>query len=108
LKVTSKSSSTLSSVARSPGLSNLYKLCKASNLFVVLSFSSVGTIFAAITSSHTSLNSFKISAFDSKPKALKTIEIGSFLFLSIFTFMIHFFSISISNQLHLAGMNLRE
>jgi hypothetical protein len=106
--VTSNNSSTLSSVARSPGLNNLYKICKASNLFVVLSFSNVGAIWFAIISSHNHEKVSNISALDSSQNALNNIEIGSFLFLSIFTFIIHFFSISISNHEPLAGINLRE
>jgi hypothetical protein len=62
----------------------------------------------AIISSHKSLNSFKISAFDSSPKALSTTETGIFLFLSIFTLIIPFFSTSISNQLPFAGITLSE
>jgi hypothetical protein len=50
------------------------------------------------------LKASKISALDSKPKALNTTEIGNFLFLSIFTLIIHFFSISISNHEPLAGI----
>ncbi|MDP2395704.1 MAG: hypothetical protein Q8S84_07170 [bacterium] len=50
------------------------------------------------------MNASNISAFDSIPKALNTTEIGNFLFLSIFTLIIHFFSISISNQDHLSGI----
>jgi hypothetical protein len=61
----------------------------------------------AITSSHNSLNVSIISAFDSSQKALSKTETGSFLFLSIFTFMIPLFSISISNQLHFAGINFK-
>jgi hypothetical protein len=55
-------------------------------------------------SSHKSLKVFKISAFDSSQNALSNTETGNFLFLSIFIFIIHLFSISISNQLHFAGI----
>jgi hypothetical protein len=76
-------------------------------LFVVLSLSKVGAILFAITSSHKSAKVDKISAFDSKPKALSKTDTGSFLFLSIFTLIIPLFSISISNQLHFAGINFK-
>ncbi len=65
-------------------------------------------MWSPIISSPKSLNVLIISAFDSKPKALNNTEIGNFLFLSIFIFIIHFFSISISNQDHLAGINFKE
>jgi len=83
-------------------------MCSASNLFVVLSFSKVGAILLVIISSHISEKAPKISAFDSIPKALSITEIGNFLFLYIFTFIIHLFSISISNQDHFAGITFRE
>gem|GEM_PF-774024 len=61
----------------------------------------------AIISSHKSLKVSIISEFDSSQKALSKTVTGSFLFLSIFTFIIHLFSISISNQLHFAGINFK-
>jgi hypothetical protein len=86
----------------------LYNTCKASNLFVVLSFSNVGAILFAIISSQASLNVSNILAFDSSQKHLSNTETGIFLFLSIFTFIIHFFSTSISNQEPLAGIIFNE
>jgi hypothetical protein len=56
---------------------------------------------------HKSLKVFKISAFDSSQNALSKTETGIFLFLSIFTFIIPLFSISISNQLHFAGTTFK-
>jgi hypothetical protein len=59
-------------------------------------------------SSHKSLKVSIISAFDSSQYALSNTETGNFLFLSIFTFIIHLFSTSISNQDHFAGIIFKE
>src|SRR3712207_2602085 len=94
--------SALSTVGGSPGLNLLYISSNASSLVLVLSFSIVAFNLSS------SPNQSTISASLPNPNALIKILIGSFLVLSILTYIMSLESVSYSNHAPLLGITVDE